>query len=153
MVYQQRKSHSVSQIPPADIGRTPEIQPMFIITVGDPQKVGDPVRAFITYTVHTRVCRILTFMIQPLSTAHIFFPRRLRRYIVHLLSQFCDAIQTFFGYTRPFPSIILASSFLLFQKNSSMVDFRIHSWKIDAQHSINAFRRLRTILHCEMTRI
>ncbi|GJJ11414.1 hypothetical protein Clacol_005647 [Clathrus columnatus] len=28
--------------------------PLFIITVGDPQKVGDPVRPYITYTVHTR---------------------------------------------------------------------------------------------------
>ncbi|KAF8513412.1 Vps5 C terminal like-domain-containing protein [Hysterangium stoloniferum] len=29
-------------------------QPMFTITVGDPQKVGDPVRPYITYTVSTR---------------------------------------------------------------------------------------------------
>ena len=35
--------------------RGPEIQPMFVIAVGDPQKLGDPVRAFITYTVLTRV--------------------------------------------------------------------------------------------------
>lgn len=49
----------MAQVPP-DVGQTPTIQPMFVITVGDPQKVGDPVRAFITYTVHTRVGRILT---------------------------------------------------------------------------------------------
>ena len=31
------------------------IQPVFMITVDDPQKVGDPIRSFTMYTVHTRV--------------------------------------------------------------------------------------------------
>jgi hypothetical protein len=31
------------------------IQPMFTISVEDPQKVGDPIRAFTLYTVHTKV--------------------------------------------------------------------------------------------------
>lgn len=31
------------------------IQPVFLITVDDPQKVGDPIRSFTMYTVHTRV--------------------------------------------------------------------------------------------------
>ncbi|KAF8809467.1 Vps5-domain-containing protein [Phlegmacium glaucopus] len=30
------------------------IQPVFMITVDDPQKVGDPIRSFTMYTVHTR---------------------------------------------------------------------------------------------------
>jgi sorting nexin-1/2 len=30
------------------------LQPVFTITVEDPQKVGDPIRAFIMYTVHTK---------------------------------------------------------------------------------------------------
>lgn len=30
------------------------LQPVFAITVEDPQKVGDPIRAFIMYTVHTK---------------------------------------------------------------------------------------------------
>ncbi|KIM90434.1 hypothetical protein PILCRDRAFT_59950 [Piloderma croceum F 1598] len=30
------------------------IQPVFIISVDDPQKVGDPIRSFTMYTVHTR---------------------------------------------------------------------------------------------------
>jgi sorting nexin-1/2 len=34
-----------------DIG----LQPLFTITVDDPQKVGDPIRAFTMYTVHTKV--------------------------------------------------------------------------------------------------
>lgn len=29
--------------------------PVFIITVGDPQKKGDPLKAHIVYTVHTKV--------------------------------------------------------------------------------------------------
>lgn len=31
------------------------IQPEFVITVDDPQKVGDPIRGYTMYTVHTRV--------------------------------------------------------------------------------------------------
>lgn len=31
------------------------IQPVFVISVEDPQKVGDPIRSFTMYTVHTRV--------------------------------------------------------------------------------------------------
>lgn len=31
------------------------IQPVFTISVDDPQKVGDPIRSFTMYTVHTRV--------------------------------------------------------------------------------------------------
>jgi sorting nexin-1/2 len=30
------------------------IQPMFSVTVEDPQRVGDPIRAFTLYTVHTK---------------------------------------------------------------------------------------------------
>ncbi|PPR08142.1 hypothetical protein CVT24_012356 [Panaeolus cyanescens] len=30
------------------------LQPVFVITVDDPQKVGDPIRSFTMYTVHTR---------------------------------------------------------------------------------------------------
>lgn len=31
------------------------LPPVFVITVDDPQKVGDPIRPFTMYTVHTRV--------------------------------------------------------------------------------------------------
>ncbi|KAJ7577034.1 Vps5 C terminal like-domain-containing protein [Mycena floridula] len=31
-----------------------DLQPIFVITVDDPQKVGDPIRGYIMYTVHTR---------------------------------------------------------------------------------------------------
>jgi sorting nexin-1/2 len=31
---------------------------VFAITVEDPQKVGDPIRAFIMYTVHTKACSV-----------------------------------------------------------------------------------------------
>jgi sorting nexin-1/2 len=33
-----------------------KLQPVFTITVEDPQKVGDPIRAFTMYTVHTKAC-------------------------------------------------------------------------------------------------
>ncbi|KAF9266929.1 Vps5-domain-containing protein [Marasmius fiardii PR-910] len=32
----------------------PDLRPVFVITVDDPQKVGDPIRSFTMYTVHTR---------------------------------------------------------------------------------------------------
>ena len=31
------------------------IHPVFVITVDDPQRVGDPIRAYTMYTVHTKV--------------------------------------------------------------------------------------------------
>lgn len=34
------------------------IQPVFIISVDDPQKVGDPIRSFTMYTVHTQVSHL-----------------------------------------------------------------------------------------------
>ncbi|KAF5361888.1 hypothetical protein D9756_002350 [Leucocoprinus leucothites] len=38
----------------ARAGAKTDIQPVFAITVDDPQKVGDPIRSFTMYTVHTR---------------------------------------------------------------------------------------------------
>ena len=38
-----------------------------MITVDDPQKVGDPIRSFTMYTVHTRVTLSLFNIIQPLK--------------------------------------------------------------------------------------
>lgn len=34
------------------------LQPVFVISVDDPQKVGDPIRGYTMYTVHTRVSLI-----------------------------------------------------------------------------------------------
>ena len=31
------------------------IQPVFVVTVDDPQRVGDPIRAYTMYTVHVKV--------------------------------------------------------------------------------------------------
>lgn len=36
------------------VGSDSAIPPLFVISVEDPQKVGDPIRSFIMYTVHTR---------------------------------------------------------------------------------------------------
>ena len=35
-----------------------------MITVDDPQKVGDPIRSFTMYTVHTRVNSFLSFYLR-----------------------------------------------------------------------------------------
>jgi sorting nexin-1/2 len=42
----------------ARVGANADIQPVFVITVDDPQKIGDPIRSFTMYTVFTRVCGI-----------------------------------------------------------------------------------------------
>ncbi|KAI6126407.1 Vps5 C terminal like-domain-containing protein [Pisolithus croceorrhizus] len=46
---------SAMTMTPASVTRTDDsIPPLFVISVDDPQKVGDPIRQFIMYTVHTR---------------------------------------------------------------------------------------------------
>jgi hypothetical protein len=45
------------QMTPAEKKET-GLQPVFAITVEDPQRVGDPIRAFIMYTVHTKACSV-----------------------------------------------------------------------------------------------
>ncbi|KAI0032306.1 Vps5 C terminal like-domain-containing protein [Vararia minispora EC-137] len=39
---------------PTDSSEKKPVAPMFIITVDDPQKVGDPIRGYTMYTVHTK---------------------------------------------------------------------------------------------------
>ena len=46
---------STSSGPPRKEG---EIQPVFVISVDDPQRVGDPIRAYTMYTVHTKVGKL-----------------------------------------------------------------------------------------------
>ncbi|KAI0708835.1 hypothetical protein C8T65DRAFT_206433 [Cerioporus squamosus] len=45
-------STSISSVPATK--RENGIQPVFVITVDDPQRVGDPIRAYTMYTVHTK---------------------------------------------------------------------------------------------------
>ncbi|KAG6868954.1 hypothetical protein C0993_007168 [Termitomyces sp. T159_Od127] len=40
--------------PEFSLKRNDELQPVFVISVDDPQKVGDPIRGYTMYTVHTR---------------------------------------------------------------------------------------------------
>ncbi|KDQ19604.1 hypothetical protein BOTBODRAFT_51951 [Botryobasidium botryosum FD-172 SS1] len=39
---------------PVELQKIEKPEPLFVITVGDPQKVGDPISAHIVYTVHTK---------------------------------------------------------------------------------------------------
>ena len=43
------------------------IQPVFVITVDDPQRVGDPIRAYTMYTVHTKVIPVALSWNQPVD--------------------------------------------------------------------------------------
>jgi sorting nexin-1/2 len=54
---------------PAPAGSQPRndnsIQPVFTISVEDPQKVGDPIRSFTMYTVHTKVSTVTYYIHVP----------------------------------------------------------------------------------------
>jgi sorting nexin-1/2 len=51
------------------------IRPVFVITVDDPQKVGDPIRSFTMYTVHTQVraniLNLLSFILTAVSADNV----------------------------------------------------------------------------------
>ncbi|KAF5350246.1 hypothetical protein D9758_007835 [Tetrapyrgos nigripes] len=47
-------SQSSSLSPKRNASNRADLRPEFVITVDDPQKVGDPIRSFTMYTVHTR---------------------------------------------------------------------------------------------------
>lgn len=81
-------------------GARADIQPVFIITVDDPQKVGDPIRSFTMYTVHTRVRRILSSF--PIAELMADTRRQHLQYIKNLPSLSSVDIQTSFGYMMPF---------------------------------------------------
>lgn len=48
-----------------------ELAPVFVISVDDPQKVGDPIRSFTLYTVHTRVRSCTLIAIQRFNASYI----------------------------------------------------------------------------------
>lgn len=52
---QLHTSHQVSTSPAPTSRGSDSSAPVFIISVDDPQRVGDPIRSFTMYTVHTRV--------------------------------------------------------------------------------------------------
>ncbi|KAI0731336.1 Vps5 C terminal like-domain-containing protein [Earliella scabrosa] len=51
---QRAASPAASTSTPAGAKKENGIQPVFVITVDDPQRVGDPIRAYTMYTVHTK---------------------------------------------------------------------------------------------------
>ena|ERR1700730_14922622 len=89
------------------------LQPVFTISVEDPQKVGDPIRAFTMYTVHTKARSVRVRLCVDVTIA---FSRRLLRRFPSPHFLFFAAIQTSFGYMKPFQSITLAWLFLLFPR-------------------------------------
>ena len=130
--------------PPKPIRNEKGIQPVFIITVDDPQKVGDPIRSFTMYTVHTRVTPF------PYNNPHskIFNQtnRPLLLYSKNPLSPSYDVILIFFGCTKLFPSTIQASLSHLFLKKTLSVDLMTNLCDSDGWHSRNVYRRPRTTL-------
>ncbi|THU87984.1 Vps5-domain-containing protein [Dendrothele bispora CBS 962.96] len=50
----KRLSQSSTVSPNRNASTRTDLRPEFVITVDDPQKVGDPIRSFTMYTVHTR---------------------------------------------------------------------------------------------------
>jgi hypothetical protein len=87
------------------------LQPLFAITVEDPQKVGDPIRAFIMYTVHTKACSV---PIRLLVGCSELLTRPLVRSFPILRFQSFAVTQTSCGCMRPFLLITLGWLYLLF---------------------------------------
>ena len=84
------------------------LQPLFVISVEDPQKVGDPIRSFTMYTVHTRVGSLpCCEYFSPIK--HISCIRLHLRFSKSLHSLSCGAIPTFFGSMKPCRPITLVS--------------------------------------------
>ena len=87
---------------PAGAKKENGIQPVFVITVDDPQRVGDPIRAYTMYTVHTKV------RLPCLSDNHfhIHNPTMFRQHLPCTRSRrslcFADTL-TSFGYMKHFP--------------------------------------------------
>ena len=86
---------------------------VFAISVEDPQKVGDPIRAFIMYTVHTKACSLRIRLRIGYSELHT---RPLLRHFPSLRFLFFAATQTSCGCTRLFPSITLELLYLPFPR-------------------------------------
>ena len=73
-----------------------QIQALFVISVEDPQKVGDHIRPYIMYTVHTQVRMLhITY-----KTSNQLFSRQPHPCSKGPRFQSFDAIRIFFGYTR-----------------------------------------------------
>ena len=75
------------------------IRPVFVITVDDPQRVGDPIRAYTMYTVHTKVC-IYSRLIHNVSVPSHPIIRPLPRCTRSLLSLSSADTPTSSGFTR-----------------------------------------------------
>ena len=88
----KERSHSASP----QRSRRNDIQPVFVITVDDPQKVGDPIRSFTMYTVHTRVFHSLLC-----GVTYLTHCRQLLRSSKNPHSLSSGATLIFFGCTRP----------------------------------------------------
>lgn len=72
---------TISVSTPASAKKENGIQPVFVITVDDPQRVGDPIRAYTMYTVHTKV-RSYDRMMHPFGTSK--YKHLKPDYIAHL---------------------------------------------------------------------
>jgi hypothetical protein len=114
------------------------IQPVFVITVEDPQKVGDPVRGYTMYTVHTKVSIFSCSNLLPsITVAH----RRLVHYFQSLHFP-CFAVSlTFCGYMRLCQTITLVLWFHQYQRRILLADFRTLSSSNGDLVSSSVFKR------------
>ena len=83
--------------PPSSSRNENGIQPVFVITVDDPQKVGDPIRSFTMYTVHTRVRRdvisLHSTILTAVSTDNVTVISKIRLFCSSTLFRFLMAIR------------------------------------------------------------
>lgn len=122
---------------------------MFVITVGDPQKVGDPISAHIVYTVSTKVIFPCISYVPYPTYQHPY--RQHRRTIANHRFQFYGAIPTFCGSTKPSTQTIRVLLFLPYQRNNHTDVSKARSLSRGGSHSTNVSRKLQITQDCPMT--
>jgi hypothetical protein len=120
------------------------IQPVFIISVEDPQKVGDPIRSFTMYTVHTRVS--LFYFIRSQRATHPACNRLRHLFFKSPPSLSSVATQTSFGSTRRFQTITRVWLSPLYRRRILLVGLMISLCGNADWLWRSAFRRSPTIL-------
>lgn len=96
--------------PPLD--KNTGLQPVFSITVDDPQKVGSPIGAYTMYTVHTRV----STSFHSKAFEMLKSPRRLLRCTAGRPSPSSVVTQTSCGSTKHFPRTTQGLLFLQYRR-------------------------------------
>ena len=133
--------------PPLD--KNTGLQPVFSITVDDPQKVGSPIGAYTMYTVHTRVRA--SFHSEAFNM--LMSLRRLPHCTVDQPSPSSAVTRIFCGSTKHFPQTTRGSLSLQYRRKILSVDSTITSYNNEDWLSKGVYTRWPIIQSCKRTQI